>query len=84
MKFFCLALVLSSCAYRACGRLDPEEIVAFHHSHGLSVGANESSVEGLAVGDDPPDGGDVGLGWQVCVENGKAQIQNHPTRQDLE
>jgi hypothetical protein len=83
-----LALVLlTSCSWGVtmtvrprpvCGRLDPEAISEFHRSHVLSNGANESSVEGLALGD--PDGG----GWLVCIERGAATIQNHETEQEIE
>lgn len=80
-----IALLLSGCAHKAlkiCGRLEPAAIESFHRTHALSVGANESSVEGLAAGDDTPDGGFTG--WLVCVERGVATIQNHPTQQEIE
>lgn len=68
MKLFAAALLLSSCAHRVCGELDPRDVSAFHESHQLSVGANASAVEGLAS--EP---------WQVCIEGGVAKIQNHQT-----
>lgn len=80
IRALAIVALLTSCASeRACGRLDPAAVGEFHRSHVLSNGANESSVEGLALGDDDDD---AGTGWQVCVELGVAAIQNHPTAQD--
>lgn len=59
--------------FARCGKLEPEAIAKFHAGHLLSNGANVSSVEGLAA-----------EGWIICVENGRATIEDHPTAQDLQ
>jgi hypothetical protein len=66
-----LLLALIGCARRLCGRLDHEQIEEFHRSHALSKTANDSSVAVLASEN-----------WLVCVEGGRAVIQNHCAQVD--
>mgnify|MGYP001578582370 CR=1 FL=1 len=76
MRWLALAVSLSSCAHRVCGRLSPDDVSEFHRAHYLSVDANESAVEGLAAED--------GTGWLICVGAGVATIQNHRTAQEVD
>lgn len=74
MRFVLVLLVVAGCVRRVCGALAPEDLVTFHESHDLSVSANPTSVEGLAVE----------ATWQVCIEDGRAKIQNHVTEGEVE
>lgn len=66
VNLIAVVLLLAGCAHRVCGWLDPASVAAFHQSHQLSIGANESAVEDLAA--EP---------WLVCIEGGVAKIQDH-------
>lgn len=73
MRMLLVAALFASCARRVCGTLSADEVLQFHASHAESVTANASSVEDLAL-----------ERWRVCIENGAAQFQNHPTVWEIE